>query len=188
MGSIRLKCDVAPIRPALCTHFALGTRQNPRSRIAYGAIWEKLSGLLSLGHRMDYVCAEERIRVPDHTYVAQCVSHDDGFVFGKARKLFLHFRIIEGAYAGAKLFMAFNMRYDKKVRPGSKYFKTWAMVNGWSKPSRNAVMSPRLFVKKVYEIRIRTVKPQHQGKYMPEGFWYSVVDEIVKVYTGAWRP
>jgi hypothetical protein len=135
---------------------------------------------------MDYVCAEERARLPDRIYTAQCVKYDDSFCLGKARKLFLHFKVLEGEHAGAKLFMAFNMRYDKEVRPGSKYYKTWVMVNGWSKPSRNAKMSPRLFLKKVYQIRTRTVRPQHNGRDMPEVFWYSVVDEIVKVLTGPW--
>jgi hypothetical protein len=100
---------------------------------------------------------------------------------GKARKLFLHFKIIEGEYRGTKLFQAFNMRYDLTVSSGSKYYKTWCMVNNWQKPTRNAKLSPRLFKNKIFRVRTRTVKPQHNGKPMPEEFWYSVVDEIVEV-------
>ena len=77
--------------------------------------------------------------------------------------------------------MAFNMPYDKKIKSGSKYYKNWVMVNGWSKPSKNAKMSPRIFKNKIYEIRTRTTKPKHNGKEMPENFWYSVVDEILEV-------
>ena len=79
------------------------------------------------------------------------------------------------------IFLAFNMRYDVKIKTGSKYYKTWCMVNKWTKPSRNAKMSPRLFINKIYNIKTRTVKPQHNGKDMPEDFWYSVVDEIIEV-------
>jgi hypothetical protein len=77
--------------------------------------------------------------------------------------------------------MAFNMPYDRRIKSGSKYYKTWCMVNDWQKPSRNAKMSPRLFLNKIYKVKTRTVKPPHNGKEMPEQFWYSVVDEIIEV-------
>ena len=77
--------------------------------------------------------------------------------------------------------MAFNMPYDKKIKSGSKYYKNWVMVNGWNKPSRNAKMSPRIFKNKIYKIKTRTTMPKHNGKEMPENFWYSVVDEILEV-------
>ena len=83
-----------------------------------------------------------------------------------------------------EIFQAYNIPYDEKIRPGSKYYKTWVMVNGWRKPSRNAKMSPRLFLNKIYKIKTRTVKPQHNNKPMPQNFWYSCVDEIVEVTVG----
>jgi len=58
------------------------------------------------------------------------------------------------------------------------------MVNGWRKPSRNAKMSPRIFLNKICRIKNRTVKPLHNKKEMPEDFWYSVVDEIIEVIAG----
>ena len=76
------------------------------------------------------------------------------------------------------------MPYDMKIKTGSKYYKTWTMVNGWNKPTRNAKMSPRLFKNKIFKVKTRTVKPQHNGNEMPEHFWYSVVDEIVEVVAG----
>jgi len=129
-----------------------------------------------------YKCDDEKVLIPDDLYEAQCVRYDSGFVFGKARKLFLHFKITElGEHNGKKIFMVFNMRYDKKIKSGSKYYKTWVQVNGWKKPSRNARMSPRIFKNKVVQIATRTVKPTHNGKKMPKEFWYSIVDSILDV-------
>ena len=135
---------------------------------------------------MDFVCdANYRALIKDGTYEAQCTKYDSSFVLGKARKLFLHFKIVsEGEYHGVKLFQAFNMPYDMRIKAGSKYYKTWVKVNGWMRPSRNAIMSPRLFINKIYKIKTRTVKPLSNGKKMPDTFWYSVVDEMVEVVAG----
>jgi len=84
---------------------------------------------------------------------------------------------------GKTIFMAFNIPYDRRIKQGSKYYKIWCMVNGYTKPSRNATMSPRLFLNKIYRVKIRTVKPRmpNSKKEMPEDFWYSIVDSIVEV-------
>ncbi len=122
-------------------------------------------------------------RVPNRVYEAQCIRYDNKFVLGKTKKLFLKFKILDmGEHHGKEIFMAFNMRYDDKIKQGSKYFKTWCLANNWSKPSRNAKMSPRIFINKIFKIKTRTVKPPYYGKEsMPEDFWYSIVDTIVEV-------
>ena len=134
----------------------------------------------------DFVCDDDcKFLVPNGKYEAQCNGYDTKFVFGKARKLFLNFTILtEGKHQGKKIFQAFNMPYNGKIKTGTKYYKTWCMVNGWQKPSRNAKMSPRLFVNKIFTIKTRTVKPLHDKKEMPEPFWYSIVDEIKSVNAG----
>lgn len=131
----------------------------------------------------NFVCGDDyRPLIPNSVYDAQCIKYDKKFVLGKTRKVFLTFQILDhGAHNGKEIFMAFNMPYDGKIKSGSKYFKTWVMVNGWRKPTRNAKMSPRLFINKIYKIKTRTCKPKHNGKDMPEDFWYSVVDEIIEV-------
>lgn len=131
----------------------------------------------------EFVCDDDyKSLIPDGIYEGQCVGYDSKFCLGKTRKTFLNFKIIsEGEHHGTKLFMAFNMPYNWRIKTGSKYYKTWAMVNDWQKPSRNAKMSPRLFKNKIFRIKTRTVKPQHNGKEMPKDFWYSVVDEILEV-------
>jgi hypothetical protein len=133
--------------------------------------------------KKDIVCGNDYwIRIPDGTYEAQCINYDEKFVLGKSRKLFLNFKITGcGKHYGKEIFAAFNMRYDRRIRTGSKYYKTWCMANGWKKPSRNAKMSPRLFINKVYKIKTRTVKPLYNGKPMPDDYFYSIVDEILEV-------
>jgi len=133
----------------------------------------------------DFVCdADYRVHLPDGKYVVQCVKYDASFVLGKAKKLFLHFRIIDGEHQGQMIFMAFNMAYNERIKQGSKYYKCWTFVNGWRKPSRNAKMSPRLFLNKVFQVKTRTVRPLHNGKEMPDSFHYSVVDSILEVMAG----
>lgn len=134
----------------------------------------------------DYVCADDyRPLLPDGVYEAQCNKYDSKFCLGKTRKLFLTFRITEmGEYHGSEIFMAFNMPYDRKIKTGSKYYKTWVMVNDLQKPSRNTLMSARIFKNKIFRIKTRTTKPEHNGKEMPKDFWYSVVDKILEVIAG----
>ena len=131
----------------------------------------------------DYVCDDNyKPLIPNGTYTAQCIKYDNKFVLGKANKLFLNFKIIsDGDYYGIKVFQAFNIPYNGRIKTGSKYYKTWVMVNGWKQPSRNAKMSPRIFLNKIYTIKTRTTKPLHNNKEMPKKFWYSVVDEIKSV-------
>jgi hypothetical protein len=129
-----------------------------------------------------YVCSEDyKPLVPNGIYEVQCTKYDDKFFLGKTKKIFLTFRIIIGEHEGKEIFMAFNIPYDNKIKTGSKYYKTWAMVNNWQRPSRNAKMSPRLFLNKIYKVETRTVKPKYNGNEMPEQFWYSIVDKILQV-------
>jgi hypothetical protein len=134
----------------------------------------------------EFICSDDRPLIPDGIYEAQCYAYDNGFCLGKTRKTFLKFKILTpGEHFQKEIFMAFNMPYDGKIKSGSKYYKTWCKVNGWQKPSRNAKMSPRLFINKIYKIKTRTVNPpQPNGEEMPEDFWYSVVDSIIEVLTG----
>ena len=136
---------------------------------------------------MDFVCADNyRPLIPEGKYEAVCTKYEDNFCFMKARKLFLHFKIITpGEYQGTELFQSYNMPYNGKMKLGSKYYKTWCMVNGWKIPTRNAKMSPRFFLNKAYVVNVRTVKPQHNGGTMPKDFYYSVIDQIILVNTGA---
>lgn len=133
----------------------------------------------------DFVCADNYWPLlPNGVYQAQCINYNTRRFGVNTKKLFVWFKIIEGKYEGEKLFMVFNMPPDGKLTPGYKYYNTWAMVNGWQKPSRNAKMSPRIFKNKIFRIQTRTVKRKHNDKEMPDSFNYSVVDRILEVIAG----
>jgi len=130
------------------------------------------------------VCDDNRTLVPDGIYEAQCIRDEEGMYMGALKKYLIFKILTPGEHNGKEMYMAFNIAPKGKIKPGSKYYKTWCMVNGWKKPSRNAEMAPRIFRKKIYNIRTRTCKPKNNDMEMPEDFWYSVVDEIVEVLAG----
>lgn len=122
--------------------------------------------------------------IPDGKYQAVCYDYNCKPYQGKARRMYLNFEIISpGEYQGKKLFMVFNIPVNGKPGRASRYYKTWVMVNGWRHPSRNTQMSPRLFLKKAYEVETKTVKPQFNGG-TPEELYYSKVENILYVLTG----
>jgi hypothetical protein len=135
---------------------------------------------------MEFVCDDNpHPCIPDGIYDAVCFKNDKAYYYGSL-KLFLHFKIIAPAeYKGTKIFLPFNMPNNGRLSQGSKYYKTWVMVNGWMKPSRNTEMKPRIFMKKVFKIKTCKVNPCHNGKEMPANHQYSKVKEIVEVVTGA---
>lgn len=133
----------------------------------------------------EFICADDyRPHIPDGSYIAQCIKHEKSWAYGTSLKLYLKFRITEGEYMGTELFMPFNMPTDGKIKPGRKYYKTWVHVNGDRPPSRNTVMSPRLFKNKIFKIKTRTTIPKDNNKDMHENFKYSVVDRIEGVMAG----
>jgi len=134
----------------------------------------------------EFVCDDDyKPLIPNGIYEVQCIKYDNKFVLGKTRKTFLNFKILDNnEHQGKKIFLAYNMPYNGRIKTGSKYYKDWCMVNGWQKPSRNAKMSARLFLNKIYRVKTRTVKPKHNEEEMPQSFWYSVVDKIIEVVAG----
>lgn len=115
--------------------------------------------------------------IKNGSYEAQCIKTHDLFIC-KNKKRVLVFKIAMGKYQGVVLSMLFNMPYNQRIKPGSKYYKTWCMANGWQKPSRNAALSPAIFKNKIFKIKTRTVMPEYNGGPMPKEYWYSVVDAI----------
>jgi len=128
------------------------------------------------GKLSNYMCVDDKVLLKDDVYDAQCVGYDEGIYYG-SKKLYLRFKIQTlGECFGTEVTMFFNIA-KKGISSGSKYYKNWCAVNG-AKPSRNAKLSPRLFLNRVFKIKTRTVRPVHNGKEMSEEYSYSVVDEI----------
>jgi hypothetical protein len=106
---------------------------------------------------------------------ARCISFRGPLDYRGEKKLYLNFEILSHPYTGTELFMALNIPRSG-VRPGSKYFRAWCIANGGQLPSRNAIMSARIFVGKTFQVVVRTVVPKNAGEEMGADHWYSVVD------------
>ena len=132
----------------------------------------------------EYYAADDfRSLLPDGKYLAQCTDCESSYFSKDYHKLFLQFKVISdknGNYGQETLFMVFNMPNAKRVGAGSRYFKAWRKVHG-RPPSRNAIMTPKVFLKKNYIVQTRTVKRTFDGKFRDESRHYSVIDEIIQV-------
>jgi len=115
--------------------------------------------------------------VPDGEYLAICADYSGPVRYMGSRKLFLNFELLTEPYKGTRIFMAFNVGFSG-ARPCSRYFKAWCLANGDRLPSRNALMSPRIFKGKEFLITTRTVIPKRAGEDMSFDFHYSVVDSL----------
>lgn len=127
------------------------------------------------------------VRVPDSEYLAVCIH-----VFGPhtsrvyGEKFYLTFQIIDGEHAGKKL----PMFLSPSKFPTSNLYRFWSIAND-GPPSRNARLSPRIFLGKAFRVRTATVKPRHRvtgadgkiraGDYMPEFMWYSRIDCVLSL-------
>jgi hypothetical protein len=130
---------------------------------------------------MEFLAPEPRPRIVDGFYEAQCVKYEYGQ--RPFPKLYLKFKITEpGEHVGRILFKPYNLpKKGKEWAHSSNFYMDWVWVNNFRQPSRNAKMSPRIFVNKIFKVRTRTTKPKRDGKEMPEQFWYSLVDSLVEV-------
>ena len=125
---------------------------------------------------------DPRPYIPDGKYEAQCIDVELSNYRGSQKKLYLHFKIIEGPHQGTKLFEVCN--YYERVPRGSKYYKQWPIANG-GLPTKSDSMSPKVFLNKIFRVEVRTVTPKHDdGKPLPEMYLYSVVDKILAKSAG----
>lgn len=122
-------------------------------------------------------------RIPEGEYEAVCFKVEVSRYLGSEKKLYVHFRIINGEYQGTELFETLNFNYKSFPR-GSKYYTDWSIANG-KLPIRKDKMSPKVFKEKAFLVKVRDVKPKHEdGTTKPEIFWYSVIDRIIEKVAG----
>jgi hypothetical protein len=127
-------------------------------------------------------------RVPDGEYivaVTNAIEKKHTRVFGD--KIILRTMIIEGEFCGVRLPMYFRIsRY-----PTSRFYRHWMIANGRA-PSRNTLMSHRIFINKVFRAVAVTVRPCHRifgpdgkssrvGAPLPESCWYSKIDHFLEL-------
>ncbi len=101
-------------------------------------------------------------------------------------KIYLTFALLDDAHAGIELPMFFRpSRF-----PTSRYYRAWLIANG-RPPSRNARLSPRVFLNKVFRVLVETVKPriqitgengkQRPGPEYPATLHYSKVSALLSL-------
>ena len=110
-------------------------------------------------------------------YTAKCVRYRGPVPYRGNKKLYLYFELLTEQYPDTELFMALNLR-PSGIPPGSKYFKSWVIANKGNLPSRNAVMSPLIFLGKTFTVKVRTAVPKSGDEEMGSNSWYSVIDGV----------
>ena len=133
-----------------------------------------------------YVADDKYTLIPDGEYWAICTDYKEQDYFikgqGKKRKLYMCFDIYAEANSlddmSEKIWMIFNMPKNRHFGKRSKYYQTWKMVWGRT-PTRNARISPKIFLNRHFKIKTKTVKKYYDGEIRPEGERYSIIDEIL---------
>lgn len=122
-------------------------------------------------------------------YEVQYLGHSSPLaVFGpNEKRVYVNWKIISsGQFMGTELFQSFKFyeRYGRR----SKFYRSHTIATGAS-PSSRTRMRYSIFVNKVFEAAVVTVKPKYEsgylkGKAMPEAMHYSIVEELVKKIFG----
>jgi hypothetical protein len=99
---------------------------------------------------------------------------------GGRYKFFLTLEIIGGEADGVRVefICALPNKGGRGVSPSSKYYRAWVTANG-GRPRRKDRMSPSVFKNRLFQIRVRTVVTDHQGRPLAAAHQYSVVDELL---------
>jgi hypothetical protein len=101
------------------------------------------------------------------------------------KKAFLYFRIIQaGDHLGQVLFMAVTFPTNGRFAVSSKYLQQWSMAAG-KRPARRDRLSTKVFRNKSFLAFVRTVTKDSTGKTRCGDAQYSVIDQLIKVQTGA---
>ena len=138
-----------------------------------------------------YLPSEDtRDLISEGIYHCECISYQSGY-YERIPKLYLFFKMLnimreDDPNKNVILFMPFSMPFSndgiRRIGAGSKYYRTWALVNR-GLPSRNAKMSPRLFLNKTFKVTVKTVKPKQAGIELPDFLHYSIIQSIIEEIT-----
>jgi 5S rRNA maturation endonuclease (ribonuclease M5) len=119
---------------------------------------------------------EPRPLIPDSEYIARCIKVSKPIPVREwgTRKIILTFKILTGDYQGIELDRFFDIGLGK-ISQGRLFYKYWVLVHG-SKPTRNAKISPRIFINKRYCVKTKTVIQKARSKELNSR--YSKVDDF----------
>lgn len=121
--------------------------------------------------------------IPEGDYVAAFVKAETGRSFGNRRHIYLHFRITQGPCEKTLLKMCCT--YEKKrMSHRCKYYKQWVLANG-QRPQKGERLTTSVFDHKWFLVSVRnTVRRHNDGRALPDFVQYSVVDSIIRQFTG----
>jgi hypothetical protein len=128
----------------------------------------------------DPVCEQAPYpRYEPGVHEAECVRADTyrDRQFG-SWKCCLRFSILPD---GAPVFCFLNLGSKQKPIMGlrSEYRRAWIIANG-EQPRKRQILSKRVFVGKIFEVRVGDVEKRHDGRKHPRAAVYSVVKEIIR--------
>jgi hypothetical protein len=124
-----------------------------------------------------------RTMIPDGDYVAVCYRTRVVHSFGKAKKLEVWFRVVEGCHAGAELAM-YCTYPEGRITASRKLYIQWSLAIG-RRPIKGERFSQKVFRGKMFRVAVRKVPRQFKdGTPMPDYLSYSVVDTIKETITG----
>jgi hypothetical protein len=117
-------------------------------------------------------------------FPAVCLKYEPfrHFRYPKTRKLHLHFQVFHDDsdpknYTDLSRFL----NYSRTPGRGSDYYKEWVIANGGNPPKRKDRMSPKIFVEKIFDVRVRTVKQDRDSDPLHRNLRYSVVGKILRL-------
>jgi len=129
--------------------------------------------------------------LPAGRYLVNFQHHETSLIFNSA-KVFVHFKISEGEYAGARLFRAYrahrligrpgkNGRFQ--LKPGSELYRTVCRLSPSQKRPDRISLRPWRHV--IFSVSVRTVNQDARQRQLPESLRYSVVDDILSIEAGS---
>lgn len=76
-------------------------------------------------------------------------------------------------------FLHLGSKQEPTMPRRSEYRRAWIIANG-EQPRKRQILSKRVFLGKIFEVRIGDVKKRHDGREHPRAAIYSVVKEIIR--------
>jgi len=116
-------------------------------------------------------------KYPSGNYLVRCfnavIYRDPRFRAWKCR-LECHFLTEEGRVCA---FLNLGTGERPKVGRGSKYRRVWVMANG-EQPRKRQVLSTRVFVNRIFRVRIADVQKKHTGQDHLDVERYSTIQDV----------
>ena len=133
--------------------------------------------------------SERPVLIKPGEYEVTLHKYWKGFMYGRAPKLILVFRILDhGPHFGRHLYRCYNIKgFTKRneiIPKGwhSDYVREYSKL--FSAPRKLRDVGIRPYKNKVFICKVRTVQKDYKQRPLPEDMQYSVIDELLDVKVG----